>query len=258
MKTLFLILTVLGTQNVFAQAPKAGDAPVAVPQEAPVYFNHAIAERIQQSVGPISREQLLGRWRKVIQGPADGKLGYKIDSGIREGAKQEAMEIEFLRADLDWLPKDAGVQLYAVLDKIPQLGEVRASNYIRNNAFNVKTTVSEPTLLTSPVAVALEGERAVFKMAIRYSVSIAYDYGDTERNWLGVAVDVTRHGGVSFTETFDVAYSCGLQDANPDRMICRQEAVLRNKGRWQDAELFMKEVAAVGFKGFTIGFTRVK
>jgi hypothetical protein len=243
MKTLLLtlgILLTIGNQISFANGGAPLDAPKSTANTAPQFFNERIAQEMKKSIGPISKEALMGRWRKVVQGPIGESLGFYQAGGVAEGDNRSALELEFSSNVMNWLPENVGVQLLAVADHLP-------------------TIKINPSLIANPIEVRLEGQLAKFKLSYVYKGS--YPYVQTE---YGHIYDSKYNREASYSLSVTLSLECGLQNDNPNRMICTQKGEYSGEDSRHSYGCDEKEVGLEQLKNSTgisakfIGFERVQ
>jgi hypothetical protein len=277
MKKLVIVsVMMMVTMSAFAQAPQAKDKSAEIEAAQIEYLNARVADNLIKSIGPINRDQLLGRWRKVVQGPEGNKLGYFKPAGIAAGRNQDVLEIVFSNTDMSWLPQGAGAQLNAALARMPApakfsyidaMRETEITDQHHKSWFKNKSySLLDPELKNSPIEVVLEGDRAKFTA----SITQQGQYSLTEK-WLGYnffdfdTIKSAEYRGTLYYN-YNVSFMCGLQDGNQDRLICTQAATLNKFGFPEKLygyshiiESYINaDISALGYASSFVGFERVK
>jgi hypothetical protein len=189
MKTLILIVS-LWSQISFANGGAALDKKEVSKEPEPQYLSERVVGELMKSVGPITADKLIGKWKKVVQGPIDDKLGFFLPTGIKEGTGNDTLTLIFSRTAIDWIPTNVSAQIS-----------------VESRGFPQASSSNPPVQKNNPGEVTLKGNMASFKLIMTYAITIKNNDGTTSES----------------NPSLEMHYRCGLQNENPNRMLCTQE-----------------------------------
>lgn len=204
------------------------------------------ARDILKYIKPTSVNQVLGSWKKVLQGPAGDQLGVYNPDGIAEGEGQKVMSLQISGTDFSsWMPREVS-EVYAV----------GVRNFIVP-VINGDTISEKPKLMSNPLVVLTqEGEfvRFSLKLTYNYKVKKYYTRSNTLIPGLIFTIDTKVHYEDSEFVWIELNYACALQSGNADRLICQQSGDVRASG-----EKYIKEriISQMTFSNL-VAFERVK
>ena len=232
MKKIILITIIAFCNTAFAQ-----QIEVVSPRQAEDILTYRAAT---------TAADVIGKWKKVLHGPSESKMGQYIPQGIAEGAKQKTLTLTIGVSDLsNWLPQDVSTVYTAYFQDF------------------LTPAVEHPQIIKAPVMDQLDAMSIKqIGNGITFGFKSSYKY-KTVRNR---ARSATVIPGLIFTIDYnerveedkwifvEIKYICGLQLESKDRLVCEQ-----NRGRgYREDEGHASAVSSQLDFPKVIAFERVK
>jgi hypothetical protein len=176
------------------------------------------AEDILKYRVPTRATDIVGKWKKVLHGPTDSRLGQYNSDGIVEGAESKVMTITISGSNLsDWIPQEASTVFVAIVKDImtPALPDR-------------KDIAEAPRLQTIPPgSISQSGDAILFSIKTSYKYKSARQRTNYHRPIPGLLLEFSTSETVKDDDWLfiEINYSCGLQAENKDRLICNQNVV---------------------------------